>query len=161
MASASGPGSSLPGVQDDKFPRFNLNVANPAEKEYLGRWDAMWRDGIQKGQKFDLGQTAPSLQALLTSGQLDVKGRRVLVPGCGRGYDVAAFAAAGASAAVLPDADPSVGPPFPISPELFTSLLPPAGFEIVSMEPVPAERSVGGRAGKEWLGVWRRRASQL
>jgi hypothetical protein len=62
---------------------------------------------------------------------------------------------------VLPDADPSVGPPFPISPELYTSLLPPAGFEIVSMEKVPAERSVGGRAGKEWLGVWRRRAAQL
>lgn len=53
-----------------------------------------------RAQKFDLGQVAPSLQALLSSGQLDVKGKRCLVPGCGRGYDVAAFAASGASASV-------------------------------------------------------------
>lgn len=49
---------------------------------------------------FDAGRASPTLQRLLESGELDVEGKRFLVPGCGRGYDVAAAARAGAALAV-------------------------------------------------------------
>ncbi|PNW83917.1 hypothetical protein CHLRE_04g215600v5 [Chlamydomonas reinhardtii] len=58
---------------------------------------------------------------------------------------------------INPAADPNVGPPFPISPALFRTLLEPAGFEVVSEAPVPAELSHPPRVGKEVLMVWRRK----
>lgn len=58
---------------------------------------------------------------------------------------------------VDPNADPNIGPPFPISPELYKSLLLYA-FELQRMEAVPHQLSHEGRAGKEHLGVWIRRS---
>ena len=46
-------------------------------------------------QAFDMCGSAPVLQGLLKSGELNVKGKRVVVPGCGRGYDLVSFATAG------------------------------------------------------------------
>jgi hypothetical protein len=46
-------------------------------------------------QLFDVGGSSPVLHKLLDSGELDVKGKRVVIPGCGRGYDVVTFAKAG------------------------------------------------------------------
>lgn len=49
-------------------------------------WEAMWRRGIAPGQAFDASRTEPALTRLLKEGNL--KGRRALVPGCGRGYSL-------------------------------------------------------------------------
>ena len=51
-------------------------------------------------QAFDAATASPVLTSLLTSGALEVAGKRVFVPGCGRGYDVVEFARRGAAAAV-------------------------------------------------------------
>ena len=57
--------------------------------------------GCPSLQAFDARRPAPALVNLLSSGSgLSAAGKRVLVPGCGRGYDVAAFVNAGASLAV-------------------------------------------------------------
>ena len=63
---------------------------------------------LMPGNKFDAGRSSPMLHAVISrapaaaahAGAHGVEGRRVLVPGCGRGYDVVSFAAAGASEAV-------------------------------------------------------------
>ena len=57
---------------------------------------------------------------------------------------------------VDPSRDPEVGPPFPISPDLFRQLLPPAGFQEVSIEAVPEALSHAGRGGFEYMGLWKR-----
>jgi len=219
------------------------------EDEYFERWHSIWEGGLQRGERFDLGHSSPSLQHLLGSKQLDVVGQRVLVPGCGRGYDVATFAVAGATRSVGleiseiavreanayldealgggaggssprvaaavhpgnfftwspsddggpfdvgydytfgcamhpthrmdwaaawarllrpggtlvtllfpvdPAADPQHGPPYPVSEQLYRGLLQPAGFKLESMDKVQPEHSAAARAGREWLGVWRR-----
>ncbi|KAF8055990.1 rhbg [Scenedesmus sp. PABB004] len=218
----------------------------PADwQDYHQRWFGIWEAGLVPGELFDKGESSPQLLAMLRSGELDVRGKRVLVPGCGRGYDVCAFAAAGAASAVgldicpaavaaaraaapaglagappgaagaaqfevadffsweppggafdagydltflcalRPDMrpawaagwarllapggllvtvvypvdaslDPGTGPPWPLTPDLYRDLLPPAGFELVSLEPVPEELSLPSRRGREWLGLWRR-----
>ena len=51
---------------------------------------------------------------------------------------------------------PQQGPPWPVTPELYKELLLPAGFDLQSLEAVPPERSHPKRAGREFLGVWRR-----
>lgn len=100
-------------------------LASEAEwKEYHARWDGIWRNGCAPGQFFDKGSASPTLRSLLSlpllpaqaahlaaspvdndgsyvpPPRVDARGKRALVPGCGRGYDVIAFAQAGASAAV-------------------------------------------------------------
>lgn len=206
---------------------------------YQTHWEAQWRDGIKPSSRWDIGQASPQLQQLLRSGDLAVKGKRAVVPGCGRGYDVAAFAQAGADATGLdisttairdaeaylhetldadcaqharimlgdflkdtpstsydvgydytfgcamhpdmrsawaagwarhlakggelvtlvfpvdPTRDRMQGPPYPVTPELYTELLTAVGFENVHLEPVPHELSHPARAGREWLGRWR------
>lgn len=67
---------------------------------YDDQWHAIWGGGLAPGQLFDAAAVSPTLASLLDSGALPVSGRRVLVPGCGRGYDVVAAAAAGAAVAV-------------------------------------------------------------
>jgi hypothetical protein len=210
--------------------------------QYSSRWESMWSQGIAKGQAFDAGASSPSLRNLLTSGKIDMRGQSVLVPGCGRGYDLVTFASAGASLAVGlelsssavnnaqsylneiqapdlvsvcrlhvgdfykwqpesgsfnvgydytfccamqpiqredwaatwshlikpggtlitlmypvdPTRDPNVGPPFPVTPELYHKLLSASGFECMSVEAVPPELSHSGREGKEYLGLWKR-----
>jgi hypothetical protein len=60
---------------------------------------------------------------------------------------------------VNPDADPNVGPPYPVSPEMFKALLLPAGFELLHLERVPDELSPPSRRGREWIAAWRRLAA--
>ncbi|KAI7843979.1 hypothetical protein COHA_002517 [Chlorella ohadii] len=71
--------------------------------EYHARWeDNFWgKDGgLQPGQAFDAKRSSPALTDLLKQSGLEVAGKRVLVPGCGRGYDLVEFVRAGAAAAV-------------------------------------------------------------
>ena len=60
--------------------------------EDFDAWEVFWsrNGGLKKGEEFDASQCEPALQALLDSGVLP--GGPTLVPGCGRGYAVAALA---------------------------------------------------------------------
>ena len=58
-------------------------------------WEAMWSNGIGKGQAFDATRTEPGFQAMLDAGECAIGGGRALVPGCGRGYALASLARAG------------------------------------------------------------------
>lgn len=57
-------------------------------------WEAVWESGVSPGAAFDKESVLPDLQEALSSGSLP-RGGRVLVPGCGRGYDVEAFGRSG------------------------------------------------------------------
>lgn len=57
-------------------------------------WEEMWASGLGKGDKFDAAAAEPALQDLIDSGALPSSGH-ALVPGCGRGYAVAALAEGG------------------------------------------------------------------
>jgi hypothetical protein len=52
----------------------------------------MWRGGIKPGDRFDIAKPHSVLVSLLTRGLIPEG--RALVPGCGRGYDVALLASA-------------------------------------------------------------------
>lgn len=57
---------------------------------------AFWQEHFEKGRTpWDRGGASPQLQAWIAQGVLQA-GQRVLVPGCGRGWEVAALAALGA-----------------------------------------------------------------
>ncbi|KAL0054204.1 hypothetical protein WJX82_005368 [Trebouxia sp. C0006] len=66
------------------------------DKSYDKRWNNIWEAGLEPGQAFDASATSPALLALIEQGKLEVRGKKVLVPGCGRGYDVIDFAKQGA-----------------------------------------------------------------
>lgn len=70
--------------------------------EYDARWEGLWSKGLNPGELFDEGKASDVLKHWLGSevGIASIKGKRAVVPGCGRGYDVAAFAQAGASTVV-------------------------------------------------------------
>jgi SAM-dependent methyltransferase len=55
-------------------------------------WEALWKSGVQRGTRFDLDGPHRVLGAAIAAGH--VPAGRALVPGCGRGYDVAALASA-------------------------------------------------------------------
>ncbi|KAI8463044.1 MAG: S-adenosyl-L-methionine-dependent methyltransferase [Monoraphidium minutum] len=244
MDAAAGAAPAERGQPGEVPPARNVHV-QPGEEldmdEYNDRWHKIWREGLQPGQRFDAGRASPLLQRLLSSGDAPAAGARVLVPGCGRGYDVIAAADAGAALAVGldiseaavaaaealrggalapgaaaraqfescdfftykhpgglfdlgydytflcalppqargawaaawaahlaaggqlvtlifpvdPEADPGAGPPFPVTPELYESLLLPTGFECIELKRVPDALSHPQRAGREWLGRWR------
>jgi SAM-dependent methyltransferase len=59
---------------------------------------------------------------------------------------------------IFPIGDFAGGPPFAVSPELYSRVLGDAGFEAVALAPVPAALSHAARVGKEWLGTWRVKA---
>lgn len=67
--------------------------------EYSKRWEEkFWgrEGGLPQGEAFDAARSSPVLTKLLSSGEVDVKGLRAFVPGCGRGYDVVEFVRQGA-----------------------------------------------------------------
>lgn len=66
------------------------------DKSYDKRWINIWEAGLEPGQAFDASATSPALLALIEQGKLEVRGKKVLIPGCGRGYDVIDFAKQGA-----------------------------------------------------------------
>jgi SAM-dependent methyltransferase len=52
-------------------------------------WETLWKEGVTP---WDAGEAAPPLLHLLKTTNLVPNDARVLVPGCGSGYDVIAFA---------------------------------------------------------------------
>lgn len=224
-------------------PTLGMIDAREPVTNYESRWNNIWEEGVPKGQFWDRSSPSPCLVHLLSSGRLgDLSDKHVLVPGCGRGYDLVAFAGAGAASVmgleistsavqearaylkefmaapgitqasaelgdffswqyahgqfdvgydytfgcamhpndrkqwasnwarllkkdatlvtlifpVDPSMDPNMGPPFPVTPDLYSELLLPAGFEQISLDKVSVELSHQGRQGKEYLGLWRR-----
>eukprot|EP01025_Chloroclados_australasicus_P053019 TRINITY_DN6200_c0_g3_i1.p1 TRINITY_DN6200_c0_g3~~TRINITY_DN6200_c0_g3_i1.p1 ORF type:complete len:262 (+),score=28.54 TRINITY_DN6200_c0_g3_i1:22-786(+) len=77
----------------------SLQMAPVDIKEYNGRWENLWQEGVAPGEKWDRTVVSPALEDVL-NGKLDVQNKRVVVPGCGRGYDVIAFSQAGAVQAI-------------------------------------------------------------
>jgi len=57
-------------------------------------WENMWRT-LEPGQKFDASIPAPILNNIVTNDHWVRPNSRVLIPGCGRGYAVQAFASTG------------------------------------------------------------------
>ncbi|EFJ41367.1 hypothetical protein VOLCADRAFT_98678 [Volvox carteri f. nagariensis] len=264
-------GTHINGVIGDHMPPYKVvrdtlaarEAASGLEKMLTKAADFLGLKDETLKQRWDAAAASPALVDLIKSGKVDVKGSRVLVPGCGRGYDLPVFRAAGAaevvglelaptaareartylreagdagqeveaekdsgagaeaetagvegmrveegnfflwsdprvgdgnwdvgfdytfgcamhpgdrqqwaqhwcrhvrSGGVLvtlvfpvnPEADPEAGPPYPVSPELYTQLLCPQGFEVTYQEPVPAELSHPSRVGREVMMVWRK-----
>ena len=67
----------------------------------IAKWEGMWAAGLKPGQAFDATRCEPAFADLLRGDLAGGGGRRALVPGCGRGYAVAALAAAGYQATGL------------------------------------------------------------
>lgn len=65
----------------------NMNDEQIYEHCKNQRWEALWAKGLQPGQYFDRRQPLPYLMEQVKSGKI-AAGNRVLVPGCGRAYDV-------------------------------------------------------------------------
>ena len=61
----------------------------------------MWAGGLRPGQAFDAARVEPALANLLASESAGLPTGRALVPGCGRGYAVAALARCGYDATGL------------------------------------------------------------
>ncbi|KAK9819109.1 hypothetical protein WJX74_002374 [Apatococcus lobatus] len=216
-------------------------VDRVSAKDYTSYWEGLWADGLQAGQKFDAGRSAPVLQALLNQAGPACRGKTALVPGCGRGYDVLEFAQHGCTATGLEISKSAtdageryadscnlgparelaqyqtgdffhhlnqydygydytfmcsfvpekradwaeawsklirpggelitlifpVGlgipspPPFDVTPEQYEELLIPKGFQKIVLEKLPAHLSHAPRAGKEYIGRWRKTAASL
>jgi methyl halide transferase len=80
--------------------------AGPPGGDEGGRWAAIWAS--EATPAFDAGASPRALVDLLASPDApDVKGKRVLIPGAGRGYDSATFVRAGAAEAVALDIVPA------------------------------------------------------
>jgi hypothetical protein len=77
-------------------------MAGEGNGAYSDRWEAMWSAGLKPGQAFDAECCSPSLQELFSNATelSGLEGKSVFIPGCGRGYDVVAFAKAGAKEVV-------------------------------------------------------------
>jgi SAM-dependent methyltransferase len=88
---------------------------------------------------WDSGGVPPALARFLQ--RLPARGQRVLIPGCGFGYEIAAFAAAGHDVVALDFSAPAValaratvGPALAdriVHGDFFTHALPAAGFDLV------------------------------
>lgn len=55
------------------------------------RWEPLWKDGVEPGQKWDTTVAHPALVREVREGRHAIAGAW-LVPGCGRGYEVAFLA---------------------------------------------------------------------
>ena len=78
--------------------------ANSDDDEYSKRWEIMWNGGnqdyevkngdggaLKPGQSFDAGRSCPQLDIFLEQNKGMLEGGTAVIPGCGRGYDVATF----------------------------------------------------------------------
>ena len=247
-----------------KVPYDKVNAKEEINiEDYHSRWEQTWAGGLERGQQFDKSGPSPCLLAILSHKGVtsvepgssidgpesalgihaDVRGKRVVVPGCGRGYDIVAFVQSGASeciglelskTAVIegnlylkessidpkvgwleegdflkdpiessnqfdagydytflcamhpsqrqkwaegwarslvtggllitmaypvdPSRDPEVGPPFPLTPEIYQTLLVDSGLFVQEkpMQSVPQELSHDGRGGNEMVALFKR-----
>jgi hypothetical protein len=85
----------------------NIMATEKNKEEYNSRWEKNWKagpdgDGLKPGQLFDACKSPAALDVLIAGGSLgDLSDKRIIIPGCGRGYDVVTFVKAGATREVL------------------------------------------------------------
>lgn len=80
-------------MQMDAANAFGSAPPTSVLKEHP-RWEDMWSAGLPPNTRFDVGCPSPALLRHIEQGRIN-ENARCLVPGCGRGYDVAALAANG------------------------------------------------------------------
>lgn len=97
-----------------KQDRLKAHFVAHAPATHAQRWDALWSAG--DFLPWDRGSANPALvdalrqrRDVLPSPKKDGKRARALVPGCGKGYDVALFAAHGYDAVGLEVSQSAVG----------------------------------------------------
>jgi len=83
-------------------------MTDAAKQGRSEHWAAMWGQGLPRGAAFDTGDACVALSAWLQAHPAPGGGARALVPGCGRGYDTGALAAAGYNAVGLDLAPPAI-----------------------------------------------------
>jgi len=91
------PETATEGSEFVKDQKTNIAAELQAGGGPVNGWESIWAAGLQPGQRFDAGRPSQALVKKLDSGDLNVNGKKCLVPGCGRGYDVLEFAKRGAS----------------------------------------------------------------
>jgi SAM-dependent methyltransferase len=69
-------------------------LSETIEKKGMQGWELLYQ---MQQTPWDLGQVTPAIQAFIDKGGLPQDVERILVPGCGIGYDVLAFAKTGAT----------------------------------------------------------------
>ncbi|XP_020588594.1 probable thiol methyltransferase 2 isoform X2 [Phalaenopsis equestris] len=123
-------------------------------------WEKCWEEGVTP---WDLGQTTPIISHLIQTGKLPEG--RILVPGCGTGYDVVAMASStrfvvglDVSTTAINKAkefdDQEVGPPYNTSVADYLEVLNRVGFKAISI--VDNDLAVKQRKGAEKLGRWKK-----
>jgi SAM-dependent methyltransferase len=140
----------LPSAKVPRRPRSpsKATMQSPSALSERERWTTVWDS--EERPRFDASASSPALLRLLEEDQTVRKalsagsGARVLVPGCGRGYDLAAFARA-AVAATAAAAAGSSSSPSPSSSS--SSSPPPASVSVVGWDYVPE----AVRSAKDWL----------
>ncbi|XP_042480452.1 probable thiol methyltransferase 2 [Macadamia integrifolia] len=148
------------GYDDPDFQKLRELLAHSDDQNAAGGWDKCWEQGVTP---WDLGQPTPMILHLLQKDMLPTG--RILVPGCGSGYDVVAIAGPQRHVVGLDISDLALerakqitdhvgGPPFKVSVADYEELLYPMGFKALSI--VDNELAVGQRKGREKLGRWKK-----
>ena len=135
------PGAKVP--RKPRSPSKATTMQSLSAASEKNRWTNVWES--EEKPRFDAGAPSPALLRLLEE---DETVRRALVgptvavlgPGCGRGFDLAAFARAAAAAAAATASSP------PTSPSPASSPSPPA-VSVVGWDYVPE----AVRSAREWL----------
>ena len=89
------------------------------------RWSEIWNNGLQPGERFDASSPSPALWKLIKENK--IPDGRALVPGCGRGYDVAALASSSRYALGIDIVDKAVDDANSYLKSLPDNLRPPLG----------------------------------
>ncbi|DBA66412.1 TPA: hypothetical protein ACH3X2_002391 [Trebouxia sp. C0005] len=139
------------------------------DKDYDKRWNNIWEAGLEPGQAFDASAASPALLALIEQGKLEVRGKKVLVPGCGFfcamepamrrkwAQTWSSWLRPGGELVTLMfpvESEGREGPPWPVPVELYDDMLKPEGFTRTYLQQVPPEQCHKGREGKTWIGRW-------
>lgn len=104
----------MPSISAPPFATYAAFHNSSSQDDGSG-WERMWSGGLAPGQAFDAAKPEAALLALLPSnggfssvatgleamGKLNLAGKAAFVPGCGRGYAVAALAQLGGCSSVV------------------------------------------------------------
>ncbi|OMO97718.1 Inositol polyphosphate-related phosphatase [Corchorus olitorius] len=115
-----------------------VNETNASDGDGCG-WEESWKQGVTP---WDLGRATPVVLHLHKTGSLPMG--RVLVPGCGTGYDVVAMACPGRHVVGLDISEEAIkkakqmddhagGPPYRVSIADYEEVLHPMGFKAISI----------------------------
>ena len=97
-------GSTHRFVSSQRRIRITSMAQGTSSDYYSKRWEIMWNGGnndyevkngdggkLKAGQSFDAGRSCPYLDTFIEQNKASLEGKTAVIPGCGRGYDVATF----------------------------------------------------------------------